>query len=747
LITAPLIVGGNLVGELQVADTETPGLDDQNLVEMVAQRLVRQVENLRLLDESRHFHNETEEAIRRLTHQSWQAYLEGAAKANLGYRYGEHQVEPLQETASLSGKFFSLKVRGEEIGALAVDSSAIRHDDVNNMVSVISDRLSSHLEGLRLAEQREHALAETEMLYNISSQLSTAQSFEEALSSVSEAAAGTNVLDSRLFFITLDERGQPEGLTLAAIWYPESGSQLVPVKAHFALNDYPTYWQLLQDPYNPLLISDVQKDYHLDEAARNLFTQTGAQAAAVLPLSINGRWVGVIFVNWEQPHAFTSQEDRLYASLSRQAAVVVNNRLLLEQTRKRAQELQTVAQVSTAASTILDPRELLQSVVDLTKSSFSLYHAQVYLFHKDEETYVVAAGAGEIGKEIANNQDFLPSDSSSAVARAGRERRVVIANDVKSEPNFTANPLLPLVGSEMAIPMIAGERLLGVFNVQASTANRFNRDDARTYTTLASQVAVALQNAELYAEQIATVERLRELDHLKSAFLANMSHELRTPLNSILGFAEVLLLGLDGPLNDIMNNDVRLIEKNGKHLLSLINDVLDMAKIEAGKMNLSFEKFFLRDLIEETIDITGSLAREKSLYLVIDPESQDQLDLIADRIRLRQVLINLVANAVKFTETGGITICAVQNVEQQKVRISIKDTGMGIREDKLDMIFESFSQVDTSTTRKASGTGLGLPISRRLVQMHGGQLWAESTGKQNEGSIFFIELPFEAIKR
>jgi signal transduction histidine kinase len=745
-VSTTITVSGENLGQLLVDSGKPLSLDDLDLVEMVAQRLSRQVENLRLLDESRHFHNETEEAIRRLTYQSWQAYLSGAEKANLGFQYDRHKVSPLESPAELDGKVYPLKVREEIIGKLAVDSPAAQHQEVNKLVEVITERLSTHLEGLRLAEQREQALAETETLYGISSRLSTAQSLEDALASVSEAARGSNVRDSRLFFISLDERGQPEGLTLSAIWYPEDGAQLVPVNAHFLLHDYPVYWQVLQDPFNPLLVSDVEQDPRFDALARDLFVKSGARAAAILPLTISGRWVGVIFINWENPHLFVEQEERLYSSLARQAAVVVNNRLLLEQTRKRAQELQTVAQVSTAASTLLDPLELLQSVVDLTKSSFSLYHAQVYLFVEEEGLYQVAAASGEIGRQILNTRHYILPDSDSVIAKAGRERRVIMINDANNEPGFLPNPLLPELRAEMAIPMIVGDRLLGVFSVQSSTVNRFSREDARTYSTLSSQVAVALQNAELYAEQIATVERLRELDHLKSAFLANMSHELRTPLNSILGFGEVLLLGLDGPLNDTMINDVRLIEKNGKHLLSLINDVLDMAKIEAGKMNLSFERFFLRDLIEETIDITGSLAREKALYLQVDPASQDLLDLVADRVRLRQVLINVVANAVKFTESGGISILSRQRPEDRKVLISIRDTGLGIPKDKLDMIFESFSQVDTSTTRKAGGTGLGLPISRRLVEMHGGRLWAESTGNPGEGSIFYIELPYEASK-
>ena len=745
VLETPIRISDGLLGSLQVGGEQLSDADIE-LVETVAQRLGHQVENLRLLEESQHFRSETEEAIRRLTHQSWQSYLNSTAKSSLAFQYDRSRVTPLDLVSALEGKHFPLRVREEVIGELAVDPSAAKHEDAVSLVNIIADRLSTHLDGLRLAEQREQALSESELLYGISSRLSTAQSLEDALSSVSEPARGAGAHDSRLFITTLDERGQPDGLNLAAIWYPEDGAQIVPVSAYFTLADYPAYWPLLGDPYNPLLVSDVLADPRLEDSTRDLFTRSGARAMALLPLAISGRWVGAVFINWDQPHFFSEQENRLYASLSRQAAVVVNNRLLLEQTRKRAQELQTVAQVSTAASTILDPLELLQSVVNLTKSSFGLYHVQVYIHHERENVLEVIAGSGENSRVLTDRQPWASFDSSTPVARAARTRQVVIANDVESEPDFVHNPLLPDVRSEIALPMIVGDRLMGVFNVQANATNRFSREDARIYTTLATQVAVALQNAELYVEQTATVERLRELDHLKSAFLANMSHELRTPLNSILGFAEVLLLGLDGPLNEVMTSDVHLIEKNGKHLLSLINDVLDMAKIEAGKMNLTFEKFVLRELLEETLDITRSLAREKALTLSIEPDSQDSMELSADRVRIRQVLINVVANAVKFTEKGGIGIRVVQFPEDRKIQIRVQDTGIGIPKDKLEHIFDSFSQVDTSTTRKAGGTGLGLPISRRLVEMHGGRLWAESTGVNGEGSMFIIELFVEAVK-
>jgi signal transduction histidine kinase len=411
---------------------------------------------------------------------------------------------------------------------------------------------------------------------------------------------------------------------------------------------------------------------------------------------------------------------------------------------RRATELATVAQVSTTASTVLDPDKLLQAVVDLTKERFDLYHVHIYLLNESWNTLLLASGAGKIGRQLVAEEHSIPLDAEqSLVARAARAGDVIIVNDVRSEPGFLPNPLLPETQAEMAVPMIVGNQVLGVFDVQSNDPAGFSAEDANIYTTLAAQVAVALQNARLYVEQTATVTQLRELDRLKSSFLANMSHELRTPLNSILGFADVIIEGLDGPLTVNMDSDLRLIQKNGQHLLHLINDVLDMAKIEAGRMNLNPEKFKIYEVLDEVTSITSTLASEKNLALFIEECSDRHVEIYADHTRLRQVMINLVNNAIKFTECGKISL-KVEPMDGARVLITVRDTGIGIPPDKIEAVFQEFTQVDSSTTRKAGGTGLGLPISRKLVEMHGGQLWAESSGISGEGSAFFVELPVEA---
>ncbi|GAB4579028.1 MAG: hypothetical protein Fur0022_17660 [Anaerolineales bacterium] len=465
------------------------------------------------------------------------------------------------------------------------------------------------------------------------------------------------------------------------------------------------------------------------------------------PLTIQGETIGRLVL--AETEELDEEDQAVLNAVSKQLSAHLENLRLLEETErsrfeldKRAAELATVAEVATATATLLNPDELLQTVVDLTKSSFGLYHAHIYLLNENNDTLILSNGAGDVGYQMVLKGWHIPlAQEVSLVARAARERSGVLSNDVRTAPDYLPNPLLPNTRSELAVPLLVGERVLGVLDVQSDQLNFFTQEDIQIYSTLASQIAVALQNARLYVEQAATVQRLRELDHLKSSFLANMSHELRTPLNSIIGFTEIILEGIDGPLTEYMDGDLRIIQKNGKHLLSLINDVLDMAKIEAGRMNLTYERFMLSELIDDVLDITSSLAHDKQLYVRVESEDAHETELLADRIRLRQVLINIVGNAVKFTERGGITLQSEK--KDGKLWLKIKDTGIGIPPNKLDTIFEAFSQVDTSTTRKAGGTGLGLPISRRLVELHHGQLYAESSGVEGEGSTFYLVLPLD----
>ena len=372
----------------------------------------------------------------------------------------------------------------------------------------------------------------------------------------------------------------------------------------------------------------------------------------------------------------------------------------------------------------------------------------------DEDKSLINSIAKQVGQQVENIR--LLADASRARAEAEEAtRRLTRENwetytkreDATTGFVYDSIKVSPLSNETIATAvdleqplMVRGEP---IGQLAVSGLPNVSQESMEIASAIARQTSIHLEALRLTEELQKRAEELKELDRLKSAFLANMSHELRTPLNSILGFTDVMLEGLDGPLTEYMNNDLRLIQKNGQHLLHLINDVLDMAKIESGRMNLHPEKFVLHELLNDVTSITSTLASERNTALFIEEGADKELEIYADNTRIRQVLINLVNNAIKFTTNGKISM-NISRPDGATVIVTVKDTGLGIPPEMLESIFEEFAQVDTSTTRKAGGTGLGLPISRRLIEMHGGRLWAESTGVEGEGSTFFVELPLEA---
>jgi signal transduction histidine kinase len=467
----------------------------------------------------------------------------------------------------------------------------------------------------------------------------------------------------------------------------------------------------------------------------------GIKSVVTLPVYTSAEYTSVLYINYTTAlHTFTSEELALLRGLADQLAGGIERRLAEDLIRRRAVEMQTVSEVGAAAAASLEVETLLGNVVELTKARFDLYHVHIYLLDEDADNLILAAGSGRAGERmVAAGHRIAVSNERSLVARASRSRQGVLANDVTQAEDFLPNPMLPRTKAELAVPLIVGEQVIGVLDVQSDTANRFTEQDLAVQETLASQVAVAVQNARLYNEQVRTTDRLREVDRLKSEFLASMSHELRTPLNSIIGYAEVLLDGIDGDLTDEMTEDVGAIHGSGKHLLNLINDILDLAKIEAQQMDLVVENVRLKPLAEDIINTSKVLLKNKPVNLVV--QIPDDMPVIrSDSLRVRQIISNLLTNAIKFTEKGDITVRArVSETDPDMVEIMVKDSGIGIKPEHLPLIFDRFRQVDQSHTRRAGGTGLGLSITRQLVEMHGGRIWVESDF--GFGSSFHFTLP------
>jgi PAS domain S-box-containing protein len=480
-----------------------------------------------------------------------------------------------------------------------------------------------------------------------------------------------------------------------------------------------------------------------------------------------GRWTGEISLLSSKGKLTPTEQNIFLIRDERGEPRMVGNIITDITERKQAEaerehfttQLRTAAELAEQINAILDPDELLPNVVNLLHDRFNLYHAHIYLLEQPtreelmeasadeiarimrERRLVLRAGSGEVGQRLLKRGHAIPLNTDrSLVARAARGRIPVLVNDTAREPGFLPNPLLPETRSEVAVALIAGDDVLGVLDVQDNRPDSFSQSDVDVLTTLAGQIATALQNASYFEEVQRTTERLRQVDRLKSEFLASMSHELRTPLNSIIGYTEIMLMGLDSELDPETLEDVQAIYNNGQHLLRIINDVLDLAKIEAGRLELNKEELAVEALVDAaSANVTGLLVnKEKRIAFNVEIE-HDLPTIWGDQVRLNQILNNLASNAVKFTDEGHITLRAFR--DDGWICLEVEDTGIGIAEEDQSRIFERFQQVDGSNARKQEGTGLGLAITRHLVQMHGGTIKVQS--ELGKGSTFTVRLPAE----
>jgi PAS domain S-box-containing protein len=409
--------------------------------------------------------------------------------------------------------------------------------------------------------------------------------------------------------------------------------------------------------------------------------------------------------------------------------------------RRRNDYLAAAAEIGGLVTSTLDLNTIFSRAVNLVRERFGFYHAAIFVSEETGFNVILREATGDAGAEMKRRQHSLPVNEKSVVGKATQTGSAVVINNTALSPTHRPNPLLPETRAEAAIPLHVGVRIIGALDIQSQLVDSFTPDDISVLQILADQIAIAIDNARSYELSQQAIKEMREVDRMKSMFLANMSHELRTPLNSIIGFSRVILKGIDGPTSDLQQQDLTAIYNSGQHLLGLINDILDLSKIEAGKMELAFDEVNLTEVINGVMSTVVGLVKDKPVKLV--KNVQENLPTVrADAIRVRQVLLNLLSNAAKFTSEGSITVDATVNsgpAGHPEILVNVTDTGTGIDTKDQTKLFQAFSQVDDSLTRKTTGSGLGLSISQQLIQMHGGRIGVHSA--LGKGSTFYFTLP------
>jgi GAF domain-containing protein len=497
----------------------------------------------------------------------------------------------------------------------------------------------------------------------------------------------------------------------------------------------------------PLNIADAHTDFRLTEAARAFAYAREFRSWVLVPLLRQAGGVGAIGVTRREPGGFTDDEIALLQTFADQAVIAIENVRLFKELQARTGELtrsvgelRALAEVSQALSSTLDVDVVLNTIVTRANDLIGADGCTIFEYDGVTEQFHLRATRNLEPRlvELARGTPLRKGDQGILGQLPMRRQAVQVPDITAGSYSSPISDALIEAGyrAVVAVPLIREDHLIGALTMNRKTPGEFPAETIELLQTFATQSALAIQNARLFRELADKSHQLEVASQHKSEFLANMSHELRTPLNAIIGFSEVLGERMFGELNEKQDEYLKDINASGQHLLSLINDILDLSKIEAGRMELELTDFHLPTALDNALTLVRERAGRRGIALHMTTD--ERLDYVrADERKVRQVVLNLLSNAIKFTPEGGRIEVRAKQVDRS-VEVSVADTGVGIAPEDQEAIFEEFRQVGTAD-KKVEGTGLGLALSRKFVELHGGRIWVKS--QIGAGSTFTFTIP------
>ena len=494
----------------------------------------------------------------------------------------------------------------------------------------------------------------------------------------------------------------------------------------------------------PVQLEDQQAAGDEFARGRDFARKFGHRTILAVPLVREGRALGCILVRRHEIKLFEQKDVALLTTFADQAAIAIENVRLFEAEQQRTRELAESLEQQTATSDVL--KIISRSTFDLQSVLNTLVESVARLCDADLATirrpkgmsflHVAGHGVPPEFSETMKNRPVEP-DRGTVAGRVLLEGKPIHIADVQTDPDYTMTEVIRTgFHTILGVPLLREGNPIGVIILGRTAVRSFTQKQIELATTFADQAVIAIENVRLFEEIQEKSRQVEEASRHKSQFLANMSHELRTPLNAILGYTELVLDGIYGDAPEKMRNVLERIQTNGKHLLGLINDVLDLSKIEAGQLVLTLNDYSIKDMMQGVYVAVEPLAGNKKLNFKLEVPP-DLPPARGDERRLSQVLLNLVGNAIKFTDTGEVAMKA--STANGSYTVAVADTGPGIAEADQAKIFEEFQQSESTHTKAKGGTGLGLAIAKRIVEMHGGRLWVES--RLGSGSTFFFRVP------